>query len=260
MDGRSLSHGRRGVGVMGATHGETRPRLCLSVLRRGKQQVAGQMSLLRRLEQPVPGRKRALCPGRGWPQGETESESRHDREPRGRGPRGRRIASGIGELDRAVGDGFTRGCAVLLSGEPGIGKSTLLLQAAAAIAAQGHSALYFRRGGHGQIRLRASRLGLSKVPLGLVAETCVERILATASKEPCPISWSSIRSRRCGPSDQVRARHREPGSSQHAVAHRARKSPGAGDRRRGPCHEGRPDRGTEGDRAYGGCSPGLRRR
>ncbi len=54
-----------------------------------------------------------------------------------------RISSGIGELDRAVGDGFAQGSAVLLSGEPGIGKSTLLLQAAATISSQGLSALYF---------------------------------------------------------------------------------------------------------------------
>jgi DNA repair protein RadA/Sms len=98
-----------------------------------------------------------------------------------------RITSGIGELDRAVGDGFARGSAVLLSGEPGIGKSTLLLQAAAAIATQGHSALYFSgEEATDQIRLRASRLGLSKVQLGLVAETCVERILATAEQGLAP--------------------------------------------------------------------------
>lgn len=98
-----------------------------------------------------------------------------------------RIASGIAELDRAVGDGFAQGSAVLLSGEPGIGKSTLLLQAAASIAAQGHSALYFSgEEATDQIRLRASRLGLSRVPLGLVAETCVERILATAEQGAMP--------------------------------------------------------------------------
>jgi DNA repair protein RadA/Sms len=98
-----------------------------------------------------------------------------------------RIASGMGELDRAVGEGFAQGSAVLLSGEPGIGKSTLLLQAAAAIAAQGLGALYFSgEEATDQIRLRASRLGLSKVPLGLVAETCVERILATAEQNPAP--------------------------------------------------------------------------
>jgi DNA repair protein RadA/Sms len=91
-----------------------------------------------------------------------------------------RIVSGIAELDRAVGEGFAQGSAVLLSGEPGIGKSTLLLQAAAAIANQGHSALYFSgEEATGQIRMRASRLGLSQAPLGLAAETCVERILST---------------------------------------------------------------------------------
>lgn len=91
-----------------------------------------------------------------------------------------RISTGIAELDRAVGDGFARGSAVLLSGEPGIGKSTLLLQAAAAVARQGYSALYFSgEEATDQIRLRGARLGLSDVALGLVAETCVERALAT---------------------------------------------------------------------------------
>jgi DNA repair protein RadA/Sms len=98
-----------------------------------------------------------------------------------------RILSGIGELDRAVGDGFAQGSAVLLSGEPGIGKSTLLLQAAAAIASQGYSALYFSgEEATGQIRMRAARLGLSKAPLGLAAETCVERILATVEQAGNP--------------------------------------------------------------------------
>src|SRR6202008_4000589 len=77
-------------------------------------------------------------------------------------------------------EGFAQGSTVLLSGEPGIGKSTLLLQAAASIAQQGHTALYFSgEEATGQVRLRAHRLGLSSAPLGLVAETCVERILAT---------------------------------------------------------------------------------
>ncbi len=99
----------------------------------------------------------------------------------------RRLASGIGELDRAVGEGFAQGSAVLLSGEPGIGKSTLLLQAAATISCNGHSALYFSgEEATNQIRLRAARLGVSKAPLGLVAETCVERILATIEQGPPP--------------------------------------------------------------------------
>ncbi len=99
----------------------------------------------------------------------------------------RRVVSGIAELDRAVGDGFAQGSAVLLSGEPGIGKSTLLLQAAAAIATQGHSALYFSgEEATDQIRMRAARLGLSQAPLGLVAETCTERILSTIEHAGAP--------------------------------------------------------------------------
>ena len=98
-----------------------------------------------------------------------------------------RIVSGIRELDRAAGDGFAQGSAVLLSGEPGIGKSTLLLQAAASIANQGHSALYFSgEEATGQIRMRAAQLGLTQAPLGLAAETCVERILATVEQVGAP--------------------------------------------------------------------------
>ncbi len=99
----------------------------------------------------------------------------------------KRLVSGIAELDRAVGEGFAEGSAVLLSGEPGIGKSTLLLQAAAAIANQGHSALYFSgEEATGQIRMRAARLGLSQAAVGLAAETCVERILATIQQAGAP--------------------------------------------------------------------------
>jgi DNA repair protein RadA/Sms len=97
----------------------------------------------------------------------------------------RRLASGMAELDRTVGGGFAEASAVLLSGEPGIGKSTLLLQAAASVAKSGHGALYFSgEESAQQIRLRARRLGLADAPLGLVAETCVERILATLDQGP----------------------------------------------------------------------------
>ncbi|TIM50248.1 MAG: DNA repair protein RadA, partial [Mesorhizobium sp.] len=53
-----------------------------------------------------------------------------------------RIVSGIGELDRATGGGFVRGSALLVGGDPGIGKSTLLTQAAAALASKGHRIVY----------------------------------------------------------------------------------------------------------------------
>jgi DNA repair protein RadA/Sms len=72
-----------------------------------------------------------------------------------------RRAVGIGELDRVLGGGFVAGSLVLLGGEPGIGKSTLLLQAAAGVTAGGGSVLYATgEESAGQVRLRAERLGL----------------------------------------------------------------------------------------------------
>jgi DNA repair protein RadA/Sms len=126
-----------------------------------------------------------------------------------------RLISGLSELDRTVGGGFARGAAVLLSGEPGIGKSTLLLQAAAAVAHQGHSAIYFSgEEAAQQIRLRATRIGLSEAPLGLVAETCVERILATLEHGAMPefvvidsiqTLWTEVLDSAPGTVSQVRA-------------------------------------------------------
>src|SRR5690606_8392905 len=67
-----------------------------------------------------------------------------------------RIVSGIGELGRATGGGFVRGSALLVGGDPGIGKSTLLTQAAAALASKGHRIVYVSgEEAVAQIRLRA---------------------------------------------------------------------------------------------------------
>ncbi|MBD8875254.1 DNA repair protein RadA [Roseibium polysiphoniae] len=91
-----------------------------------------------------------------------------------------RIQSGIKELDRVTGGGFVRGSALLVGGDPGIGKSTLLIQAAAAFARLGHKAVYISgEEAIGQVRLRAERLGLADAPVALAAETSVEDILAT---------------------------------------------------------------------------------
>jgi DNA repair protein RadA/Sms len=91
-----------------------------------------------------------------------------------------RIVSGIGELDRATGGGFVRGSALLVGGDPGIGKSTLLTQAAAALAMKGHRVVYVSgEEAVAQIRLRAQRLGADTAPVELAAETNVEDILAT---------------------------------------------------------------------------------
>ncbi|MEO1746857.1 MAG: DNA repair protein RadA [Pseudomonadota bacterium] len=91
-----------------------------------------------------------------------------------------RIVSKVGELDRVSGGGIVRGSALLLGGEPGIGKSTLLMQAAAALARAGHSVVYVSgEEAVAQVRLRAQRLGAHDTSVQLAAETNVEDILTT---------------------------------------------------------------------------------
>ncbi len=98
-----------------------------------------------------------------------------------------RIASGIKELDRATGGGFVQGSALLVGGDPGIGKSTLLMQASATIARQGHSVVYVSgEEAVAQVRLRAKRLGAIEANVGLAAETSVENIIATLETGPPP--------------------------------------------------------------------------
>jgi len=89
-----------------------------------------------------------------------------------------RIPSGIGEFDRVLGGGIVPGSLVLLGGEPGIGKSTLLLQAAAKFA-HGVGTVLYASGEESehQIKSRGDRLGVGDAPLFLLAETCIERIL-----------------------------------------------------------------------------------
>jgi len=89
-----------------------------------------------------------------------------------------RISTGIGEFDRVLGGGLVPGSLVLLGGEPGIGKSTLLLQAAARFAQQTGPVLYCSgEESEHQIKGRGERLGVGQAPLYLLAETCSERIL-----------------------------------------------------------------------------------
>ncbi len=106
-----------------------------------------------------------------------------------------RITTGIGELDRVTGGGFVRGSALLVGGDPGIGKSTLLTQAAAALAERGHRIVYVSgEEAVAQIRLRAQRLHVAQQPVELAAETNVEDILATIEdgKRPDLVILDSI--------------------------------------------------------------------
>ena len=91
-----------------------------------------------------------------------------------------RLVSGIGELDRVAGGGFVPGSILLIGGDPGIGKSTLLVQASAALAQRGQRVVYVSgEEAVAQVRLRAQRLGAAAAPVELAAETNVEDILAT---------------------------------------------------------------------------------
>ena len=96
-------------------------------------------------------------------------------------PRG---ASGIAELDRVLGGGLVPGSAILVGGDPGIGKSTLLLQAVAAFAANGAKTIYVSgEEASAQIRMRAARLGVQDAPVLLAAETNLRDILTTLETE-----------------------------------------------------------------------------
>lgn len=91
-----------------------------------------------------------------------------------------RRSTGIAEFDRALGGGLVPGSAILMGGDPGIGKSTLLLQSAALIARGGGEVVYVSgEEAAGQVRLRAARLGLVDAPLRLASATSVRDILTT---------------------------------------------------------------------------------
>jgi DNA repair protein RadA/Sms len=94
-----------------------------------------------------------------------------------------RLTTGIGEFDRVLGGGVVPGSLVLIGGEPGIGKSTLLLQAAAHFAQTYGPVLYCSgEESEHQIKSRGERLGIERAPLYILAETCLERILEEVAR------------------------------------------------------------------------------
>ncbi|TMH21783.1 MAG: DNA repair protein RadA, partial [Betaproteobacteria bacterium] len=93
-----------------------------------------------------------------------------------------RMASGIDELDRVLGGGFVAGEVVLIGGDPGVGKSTLLLQALARISGSRKAVYVSGEESAEQVALRARRLALDPEKLELLAEIQLERILATLEK------------------------------------------------------------------------------
>ncbi len=124
----------------------------------------------------------AQAPGTGLPRA-TKGRVIQLEDLRGPTSEARRLPTGSAELDRVTGGGLVPGSAILLGGEPGIGKSTLLLQLSAEIARAGGTVVYFSgEEAAAQVRLRADRLGLSEAPVGFAAETNLANILATLAE------------------------------------------------------------------------------
>ncbi|WP_022701988.1 DNA repair protein RadA [Oceanicaulis alexandrii] len=126
----------------------------------------------------------------------------------------KRFETGLRELDRVAGGGLVPGSAVLVGGDPGIGKSTLLLQAVALLAKAGAKAVYISgEEAADQVRRRARRLGLADTPVALAAETSLEVILDGLKKETPDIAvidsvqtlWSDQLAAAPGTVAQVRA-------------------------------------------------------
>jgi len=98
-----------------------------------------------------------------------------------------RLLTGISELDRSLGGGLVPGSAILIGGDPGIGKSTLVLQAMGALALKGEDCVYFSgEEATAQIQMRANRLGLKGAPLRLGCETSLRDILTTLDEGKAP--------------------------------------------------------------------------
>ncbi|HLY07123.1 MAG TPA: DNA repair protein RadA [Rhizomicrobium sp.] len=98
-----------------------------------------------------------------------------------------RRVTGIAEFDRVCGGGLVPGSALLVGGDPGVGKSTLVLQALAAHAKAGGRVVYISgEEAMAQVRLRARRMDLADAPVSLASATCIEDILATLDAGPVP--------------------------------------------------------------------------
>ncbi len=138
-----------------------------------------------------------------------------------------RDQTGLSELDLVTGGGLVPGSAILVGGDPGIGKSTLLTQLAANLANQGKRVTYFSgEEATAQVRLRAERLGVKKAPVELAAETNLEVILATLKSGETPALciidsiqtlWSETVEAAPGTVTQLRA-------TTHALIRQAKKS------------------------------------
>jgi DNA repair protein RadA/Sms len=145
----------------------------------GKCDACNNWNTLAEESAPIPIGMGARRPAKGRALA-LEDLKTEDREPE-------RRVTGIAEFDRVCGGGLVPGSALLVGGDPGVGKSTLILQALASYAKNGGRAVYISgEEAMAQVRLRASRMALSEAPVALGSATSIEDILATLGKGSTP--------------------------------------------------------------------------
>ncbi|WP_374763965.1 DNA repair protein RadA [Yunchengibacter salinarum] len=145
----------------------------------GRCEECGQWNTVSEQESTTSGAPKGLKGGGGRTIPLTSLDSPPEDAPR--------LSTGIAELDRALGGGLVRGSAILTGGDPGIGKSTLLLQAVSHMAKAGLDCVYFSgEEAAAQVQMRAQRLGFEGAPVRLGCETNLRDILTTLDDGPPP--------------------------------------------------------------------------
>ncbi len=145
----------------------------------GKCDSCGEWNTIEESQATGSGAPKGLTGKRGHKVDLTDLSLKADEAPR--------LITGIGELDRAFGGGLVKGSAILIGGDPGIGKSTILLQALAKLAQDGRTCVYLSgEEATTQVQMRADRLGLSAAPVKLGSATNLRDILATLEATGTP--------------------------------------------------------------------------
>ncbi len=160
----------------------------------GRCSGCGEWNTYKEAPAALPSKRKNSGGGRIVPREQRQAQSFRQIKPDAE----KRVASGITELDRALGGGMVPGSLVLIGGAPGIGKSTLLLQLSARLVERGKSCLYVTgEESIAQIKLRGERLGLSPDKLFLLASGSLQEILAEAERlTPALIIVDSIQTMR----------------------------------------------------------------